>query len=152
MKDEIKKQIEEEANRLYPVNYRIEYGDEGRTDINEVDRLRFIEAATFGYNIKESVDVDWKKLRDDFFDEHIQKDTGGYIHITTAPHDLFEWFKSKFSASKNTVSNKEYAQQEREKAVRKYKERLIKAITLDIITNDGYDSIIAVQSVIEKIK
>ena len=40
-----------------------------------------------------------------FFDEHIQKDTGGYIHITTAPHDLFEWFKSKLSTSQNTVSN-----------------------------------------------
>jgi hypothetical protein len=55
--------------------------------------------------IKESVDVDWKKLRDEYFDEHVQKDTGGYIHITTPAHDLFEWFKSKLSASKNTVSN-----------------------------------------------
>ena len=69
------------------------------------ERYNWRNGAKFGYNIKESVDVDWKKLRDDFFDEHIQKDTGGYIHITTAPHDLFEWFKSKLSTSQNTVSN-----------------------------------------------
>jgi hypothetical protein len=37
----------------------------------------------------------WKQLREDFFDEHVQKDTGGFIHITTSPHDLFNWFKNK---------------------------------------------------------
>ena len=36
--------------------------------------------------------------------------------------------------------------------VREFKERLIKAITSDVMFDDGYDSILAVQNVIEKLK
>jgi hypothetical protein len=39
--------------------------------------------------------IDWKHLREEFFSEHTEKDTGGFIHITTAPHDLFMWFRNK---------------------------------------------------------
>jgi hypothetical protein len=39
--------------------------------------------------------IDWNQLREEFFSEHTDKDTGGFIHITTAPHDLFMWFRNK---------------------------------------------------------
>ena len=41
--------------------------------------------------------IDWKRLRDDFFDEHtsIHK---GIPFITTAPHDLFNWLKNKIES------------------------------------------------------
>jgi hypothetical protein len=45
-----------------------------------------------------------------------------------------------------------FAKQESEKAVNELKERLIKAITLEVLFDDGYDSILAVQNIIEKLK
>lgn len=98
MEDKILKQIEDEA---------LKYAESKSSSsvFFETHVKDFTEGAKYGYNIKKSVDVDWKKFRDEYFDEHVQEDTGGYIHVTTAAHDLFEWFKSKLSASKNTVSN-----------------------------------------------
>ena len=45
-----------------------------------------------------------------------------------------------------------YATQEREKAVNEFKQRLIKAITSEVNFDDGYDSILSVQNIIEKLK
>ena len=44
------------------------------------------------------------------------------------------------------------AQQQSEKAVNEFKQRLIKAITSDVNFDDGYDSILSVQNIIEKLK
>jgi len=45
-----------------------------------------------------------------------------------------------------------YAKQESDKAVLEFKERLIRAITSEVMFDDGYDSLLSVQNIIEKLK
>jgi hypothetical protein len=71
-------------------------------------------------------------------------------------------FKECFDTHNEKISEKyrlyfhkamlEYSKQEMEKAVSEFKERLIKAITSKVIFDDGYDSILSVQNIIEKLK
>jgi hypothetical protein len=44
---------------------------------------------------------DWKKLREEYFNDCVVKDSvdRNKIRIDYAPHDLFEWFKRKLSES-----------------------------------------------------
>ena len=154
MKPTIKQKIEEEALRRFPED---EYDDEYFTE-----RYYFKEGAEYGYNIKESEDVemnkdinivlpsstsacrynvqvksmtgqilfentfygdskplikesedvDWKKLREEFFNELVSNEYDDEPphnlveqNINIAPHDLFEWFKSKLTASNQENKN-----------------------------------------------
>jgi len=80
----------------------------------------------------------------------------------TAEEIMSKHFKECFETHNEKISEKyilyfhkamkEYAQQEREKAVNEFKQRLIKAITSEVNFDDGYDSILSVQNIIEKLK
>lgn len=82
--------------------------------------------------------------------------------MKTAEEIMNEHFKECFDIHKETISEKyilyfhkamkEYAQQESEREVNDFRKRLIKAITLEINFDDGYDSMLAVQNIIEKLK
>jgi hypothetical protein len=82
--------------------------------------------------------------------------------MKTAEEIMNKHFKECFETHNEKVSDKyilyflkamkEYAKQESEKAVREFKERLINEITLDVLFDDGYDSMLAVQNIIEKLK
>jgi hypothetical protein len=78
--------------------------------------------------------------------------------MKTAEEIMHEHFKECFEIHKETISEKyilyfhkamkEYAQQEREKAVSEFKERLLKIFK----DEDGYLSCGVVESIIEKLK
>jgi len=54
--------------------------------------------------------------------------------------------------NKTKTAEENYATQEREKAVNEFKQRLIKEITSEVNFDDGYDSILSVKNIIEKLK
>jgi len=60
--------------------------------------------------------------------------------------------KQNNMVNKTKTAEENYATQEREKAVNEFKQRLIKAITSEVNFDDGYDSILSVQNIIEKLK
>ena len=59
------------------------------------------ETVAGGQKIHSSNGVSWKKMREAFFDAHTEQRDGGVTgdfaitRFTTAPHDVFEWFKKK---------------------------------------------------------
>ena len=96
MKDKILKQIEEEASRRFPKPKK-DCNGEVYEDVHDRNRDLFIEAAKFGYNIKESVDE--KKYSVD--DLRVAFEAG------EENYDFDVWYKQQtgLSASQNTVSN-----------------------------------------------
>ena len=61
-------------------------------------------------------------------------------------------YKAIVSIDKIEKWMKTYAKQESEKTLSEFKDRLINAITLDVMFDDGYDSLIAVQNIIKNLK
>ncbi len=74
-----------------------------------------------------------------------------YLDSNTKSDNL-KRFYSLVSYEREIEAMETYATQEREKAVNEFKERLIKEITSEVNFDDGYDSILSVQNIIEKLK
>jgi Mg/Co/Ni transporter MgtE len=72
-----------------------------------------------------------------------------HSHVTK---DNLKRFYSLVSYEREIEAMEIYAAQEREKAVNEFKQRLIKEITSEVNFDDGYDSILSVQNIIEKLK
>ena len=57
----------------------------------------FKEAGIFSLD-ENVVKIDFKQLREDFYNEHVsRKTTDGIPVVCTHPHNLFEWFKNEIT-------------------------------------------------------
>lgn len=67
--------------------------------INEQKQANGAEQSDSNCNIPlVSTRIDFKKLREAYFNEHVShKTTNGIPVICTHPHNLFEWFKSELA-------------------------------------------------------
>ena len=72
-----------------------------------------------------------------------------HSHVTK---DNLKRFYSLVSYEREIEAMEIYATQEKDKAVNEFKQRLIKEITSEVKFDDGYDSILSVQNIIEKLK
>jgi len=124
MKDEIKKKIEEEALKFSKSEYADSIPDE------LVDLLSFKKGAEYGYSLAQqscvcsSINKGWDNKEDEQWDS---------------------------VGSKQQSVNSELVIGHLT-AVNEFKQRLIKAITSEVNFDDGYDSILSVQNIIEKLK
>lgn len=48
---------------------------------------------------KDSIRIDFGKMREAYFNECVDKDSGRKLKVCLAPHDLFEWFKKELVES-----------------------------------------------------
>lgn len=39
--------------------------------------------------------INWKRLRENYFNECVEQNARGMKRVVIAPHDLFEWFKAE---------------------------------------------------------
>jgi hypothetical protein len=60
---------------------------------------------------KLSKEIDWDKLRTEFFNECVDKHP--LMKVNLAPHDMFEWFKSKISEQELRLSPNKEAEKRR---------------------------------------
>ena len=63
---------------------------------NDADKLAVVMMREYALTIQGGKDIDWQKLRDDFF-IHCTEAQGGVWTEDISPHALFEWFKRKLT-------------------------------------------------------
>lgn len=91
------KEVEDAIEREYPIKmYPCQNIDGSPMECDENNLLR--DAMRKGYSLKS--DVDWDSLRDEYFKDctiKFEREKCDEIKIAIAPHDLFQWFRSRLS-------------------------------------------------------